>query len=400
MAVTEPAPAPRTVAAGRHAERGAASTAEEAQRGRAKLEEEAPDDEGGRPPPKPLLAADEKKREEVVVEPPGALPEPEPVAPTPDKVAAGRERPILDAPSSPTVRRRTTTPAPWLRGKGSGTGRGVGYGITGGPSAKGDRKRSATAAGPRLLIIEVDGPQTATLKRMIRRLAAPVRSCGSRGLPQKPPRVRLVLAADGSIRADRGAGARPSRAMACAACSTCSERKRARPQPRPPRHYCSCVPEGIQSRSGAPVCARSALSVTPSARSTTRKPPPSASTSQGRQIGDDAGDAAHPGEGQRALLEQLGCPGLGGVGHEDDDAASAADQIHRAAHAVDALARDHPVRQIAAGAHLHPAEDGGVHVARRESSRSWSRCRRTLPPGTTVTVCFPALISLGSSSPS
>jgi hypothetical protein len=49
--------------------------------------------------------------------------------------------------------------------------------------------------------------------------------------------------------------------------------------------------------------------------------------------------------------------------HHHHHALGAGDEIHRAAHALDHLAGDHPVREIAVLAHLHRAEDGEVDVA-------------------------------------
>src|SRR5690606_20987683 len=80
------------------------------------------------------------------------------------------------------------------------------------------------------------------------------------------------------------------------------------------------------------------------------------------EVGDDPVDALLAGEGEGALVDDLGGAVLGGVFHEDDDAACAVDEVHGTAHALDHLAGDHPVGEVAAGGDLHGAEDGGVDV--------------------------------------
>jgi hypothetical protein len=57
------------------------------------------------------------------------------------------------------------------------------------------------------------------------------------------------------------------------------------------------------------------------------------------EVGDDPLDDALAGQGQRALLHDLVGAVLGDVLHEDDDLLGAVDQVHRAAHALDHLAR-------------------------------------------------------------
>jgi hypothetical protein len=54
---------------------------------------------------------------------------------------------------------------------------------------------------------------------------------------------------------------------------------------------------------------------------------------------------------------------FGDVFHQDDDALDARHQVHRAAHALDHLAGDHPVGQVAFFADLHRAQDGQVDLA-------------------------------------
>src|SRR5689334_17764353 len=59
--------------------------------------------------------------------------------------------------------------------------------------------------------------------------------------------------------------------------------------------------------------------------------------------------------------------------HHDDDLLDARDEVHRAAHALDHLARHHPVREVALLADLHAAEHGEVDVPaadHREAGRT------------------------------
>src|SRR5690606_15167370 len=79
-------------------------------------------------------------------------------------------------------------------------------------------------------------------------------------------------------------------------------------------------------------------------------------------LGDDAVDDAHAGQRERALVDDLGGAVLGGVLHHHDDAAGAGDEVHRAAHALDELAGDLPVGDVAGGGDLHGAEDRGGHL--------------------------------------
>ena len=81
------------------------------------------------------------------------------------------------------------------------------------------------------------------------------------------------------------------------------------------------------------------------------------------------------GQRQVAVVQELR-PVLGDVLHHHDDALDAGDEVHRAAHALDHLAGDHPVGEIAVLGDLHRAEDGEVDVAaadHREGIRRWRR---------------------------
>ena len=49
--------------------------------------------------------------------------------------------------------------------------------------------------------------------------------------------------------------------------------------------------------------------------------------------------------------------------HQDDDALDAGDEVHRPAHPLDHLARDHPVGEVALLADLHRAEDREIDLA-------------------------------------
>src|SRR4051794_7981727 len=80
------------------------------------------------------------------------------------------------------------------------------------------------------------------------------------------------------------------------------------------------------------------------------------------EVGDDPVDAGRPGQRQGALLEDLRRPVTSDVLHHHDDPAGALHQVHGATHAVDHLAGDQPVGEVAAGVDLHGAEDRDVEV--------------------------------------
>ena len=80
------------------------------------------------------------------------------------------------------------------------------------------------------------------------------------------------------------------------------------------------------------------------------------------ELGDDDVDAAEPGEGEGARLQDLRRAVLRRVLHGDDDAAGASDEVHRAAHALHHLAGDHPVGEVALLGDLQRAEHGHVDV--------------------------------------
>ena len=83
---------------------------------------------------------------------------------------------------------------------------------------------------------------------------------------------------------------------------------------------------------------------------------------QHAHLGDDLVDAVGSGQGQAALLEDLGVA-LGGVLHADDALAGADAQVHSAAHAGHLLAGDDPVGQVALSVDLQSAQEAGVHMA-------------------------------------
>src|SRR5690606_34266583 len=85
------------------------------------------------------------------------------------------------------------------------------------------------------------------------------------------------------------------------------------------------------------------------------------------QIGDDAIHHTYTGERQRALRQQLEVFGAvllaRDVIHQHDDAADARNEVHRTAHALDHLAGNHPVGEIALFRDLHGPQDGKVDLA-------------------------------------
>ena len=64
---------------------------------------------------------------------------------------------------------------------------------------------------------------------------------------------------------------------------------------------------------------------------------------------------------------------LGDVVHDDDDALGAVDEVHRTAHALDHLARNHPVRDVAVRGHLHGTEDRSVDLAAADHAEALRR---------------------------
>src|SRR5271166_798679 len=80
------------------------------------------------------------------------------------------------------------------------------------------------------------------------------------------------------------------------------------------------------------------------------------------EVGDDEIHDLGAGQRQGAMMQKFR-PVLGGVLHHHDDALDAGDQIHRPAHALDHLAGDHPVGEIAGLGHLHRPENGEIDVA-------------------------------------
>ena len=92
------------------------------------------------------------------------------------------------------------------------------------------------------------------------------------------------------------------------------------------------------------------------------------------QVGDDAVHHAHARERQRALGQDLQINGavllLGHVFHQHHHALDAGHQVHGTAHALDHLAGDHPVGQIALRAHLHGTQDGQVDLAATDHGKA------------------------------
>jgi hypothetical protein len=92
------------------------------------------------------------------------------------------------------------------------------------------------------------------------------------------------------------------------------------------------------------------------------------------EVGDQSVHHAHARQGQRALGQDLEVFGavllLGHMLHQHDDALDASHQVHRAAHALDHLAGDHPVGQVAVLADLHGTQDGQVDLAAADHGKA------------------------------
>ena len=82
-----------------------------------------------------------------------------------------------------------------------------------------------------------------------------------------------------------------------------------------------------------------------------------------REVGDDDIDHIAPGQRQGAGRDDLGAAVLGGVFHHHDDLLDPGNQVHRPAHALDHLARDHPVGDVAVFGDFHRAEHGQIDLA-------------------------------------
>ena len=105
---------------------------------------------------------------------------------------------------------------------------------------------------------------------------------------------------------------------------------------------------------------------------------------------------ALPVSGSVHSLQELRLAVLGGVVHDDDDALDPGDEVHGAAHALDQLAGDHPVGEVAFLGDLHRAEDRHVDLAAADHAEA-SRPRRNRRCGrSSVIVCLPALIRSAS----
>src|SRR5436190_12813651 len=81
------------------------------------------------------------------------------------------------------------------------------------------------------------------------------------------------------------------------------------------------------------------------------------------KLGDNQVHDPQARERQRASLEDFVAAVPGRMLHGDDDPPGARHQIHGAAHALDHLARNHPVRQVAFAIHLQGPEHGEIDVA-------------------------------------
>ncbi len=117
------------------------------------------------------------------------------------------------------------------------------------------------------------------------------------------------------------------------------------------------------------------------------------------QVGDDAVYYGESCQGEGAVAEDLGGASLAVCSMTTRDAADAGDEVHGAAHALDHLAGDHPVGEVAALGDLHGAEDGEVDVAARIIAKE-SALEKKLAPGRVVTTSLPALMRSASHSAS
>ena len=110
---------------------------------------------------------------------------------------------------------------------------------------------------------------------------------------------------------------------------------------------------------------------------------------------------ARPVMGQGAFGQDLGAAVLGVVVHQDDDAAYAGHEVHRAAGTFDHLAGNHPVGEVAMLP--TPPDRPGWAMSMwppRIIANEVGALEKKLAPGMAVTVCLPALMRSGSTSSS
>ena len=144
---------------------------------------------------------------------------------------------------------------------------------------------------------------------------------------------------------------------------------------------------------GAAVACTTSSTVTPGASSTSSKE--SAATSSTARSVMTRWTTRRPVSGQGAGVDEFGIAGAGAVFHQHDHPARATDQVHRAAHAFDHGAGDHPVREVAVPRDLHAAQDRdvdmtaadhretgrGIEVRRSRDDRDRLLARRRSGPG-------------------
>src|SRR5690606_4367583 len=80
---------------------------------------------------------------------------------------------------------------------------------------------------------------------------------------------------------------------------------------------------------------------------------------------------------QRALFDDFMLAVSGYVLHQDNNALDSSHQIHGAAHALDHLARNHPVGQITLLGDLHRPEDGQINMATTNHGKAFRVVEKT-----------------------
>src|SRR5690554_2117691 len=108
-----------------------------------------------------------------------------------------------------------------------------------------------------------------------------------------------------------------------------------------------------------------------------------------RQVGQYSTDTSGAGQGQAALLQQLGLSILGSMGHGDNDVVGASYQIHGPAHTLDQLARHHPRGDITLYVDLEGTEHSEVDMSASDhcKGRSGVENRRTHACGHCLLAC-------------
>ena len=99
-------------------------------------------------------------------------------------------------------------------------------------------------------------------------------------------------------------------------------------------------------------------------------PQPTLNNIQNTQIGDDPVNNILAGQWQRAGGQNLAVTMFIGVVHDNDHTADAGNKIHRATHALNQFARDHPIGQISVFRDFHSPKNGHRYFAAPDHAKA------------------------------